>query len=260
MPSAAVGLARLAHKAVIGGKRRAHRAAGIARRRLDPDVVEVAVAQNLAIGDAIERHAAGKAEVSRLGLLGEAARHPQHRLIQHRLDRGRDVHVERRQQLVRASHRLAEQFGEPVVGHGETGAIVEIGHVEPERAVRLQVDQIVENELCVFRLAIGRQPHHLVFAGIDLEAGVVGGGRIQQAERMREMNFLKDLQLAAVADRGRGRRPFADAVHGQHRRALERRGVERRGGMAEMMLAEQEPRSGRTFRRIVLISSVSRLF
>ncbi len=35
---------------------------------------------------------------------------------------------------------------------------------------------------------------------------------------MREMDLLEDLELVAVADRGRGRGPFADAVHGQHRR------------------------------------------
>ena len=69
MPSRAVGLARLAHEDVIGRQRRAHRAAGIAGRRLDPDVLEMAVAQNLAVGDAIERHAAGQAQVSRPGLL-----------------------------------------------------------------------------------------------------------------------------------------------------------------------------------------------
>ena len=200
----------------------------------------MAVAQHLAVGDAIERHAAGEAQVSRSGLLGEAARQPQHGLIQHRLDRGRDIHVKRRQQLIRAAHRLAEQFGEPVVGHGEAGAIVEIGHVEPERAVGLQIDQMIENELCVFRLAVGREPHHLVFAGVDLEAGVIGRGRIQQAERMRKMDLLEDLEPVAVADRRRRRRPFADAVHGQHGGVLERRGIEGRRRVAQMMLAEQQ--------------------
>ena len=37
-----------------------------------------------------------------------------------------------------------------------------------------QIDQIVENEFLIFRLAVGREPHHLVFAGVDLEAGVIG--------------------------------------------------------------------------------------
>ena len=45
-------------------ERRAERAARIAGRRLDPDVLEGAVAQDLAVGDAIERDAAGEAEIA----------------------------------------------------------------------------------------------------------------------------------------------------------------------------------------------------
>ena len=52
-----------------------------------------------------------------------------------------------RQQLVRPAQRRAEQLGEALVRHRQPGAIVEIGHVEPERTVGLQVDQIVEDEL-----------------------------------------------------------------------------------------------------------------
>ena len=52
----------------------------------------------------------------------------------------------------------------------------------------------------VLRLAIGREPHHLVFAGVHLEAGVIGEGGVQQAERVREMNLLDDLEVVAVAD------------------------------------------------------------
>ena len=48
---------------VIGRERRAERAAGVAGRRLDPDVLERAVAQHLAVGDAVERHAAGQAQI-----------------------------------------------------------------------------------------------------------------------------------------------------------------------------------------------------
>ena len=111
--------------------------AGVARRRLNPDVFERAVAQHLAVGDAIERHAAGEAQVLRTGFLGEAARQPQHGFVQHRLDGGRNIHVKRRSAAVRGTHRLAEQLCEALVGHGQAGAIIEIRHVEPERAVRL---------------------------------------------------------------------------------------------------------------------------
>jgi hypothetical protein len=91
---------------MIGREGGSDRAAG---GRLNSDVLEAAVAKDLAIGDAIERHAAGKAEVFRSGLPGKVARQPQHGFIQHRLNRGRDIHVKGRQQLIRAAHRRTEQ-------------------------------------------------------------------------------------------------------------------------------------------------------
>ena len=64
MPSSwLVESARLALMQVVGGERRAERAAGVAGRRLDPDALEPAVAQHLAVGHAVERDAAGEAEV-----------------------------------------------------------------------------------------------------------------------------------------------------------------------------------------------------
>ena len=68
----AVELARLAELHVIGGERGAERAAGVAGRRLDPDALELAVAQDLAVGDAVERDAAGQAQV--LDAVGAATR------------------------------------------------------------------------------------------------------------------------------------------------------------------------------------------
>ena len=98
----------------------------------------------------------------------------------------------------------------------------------------------VADQLGVFRLAVGREPHHLVFAGVDLEAQVVGEGRVEQAERMREMDLAVDVDRIAVAQAGRGRRPFADAVHGEDRRGLEGRGIEGAGGVRLVMLGEHQ--------------------
>src|SRR3546814_3755097 len=79
------------------------------------------------------------------------------------LHRGGDVHVERDEQVaVGAARRLAEQVLESPVDHGEAGAIVEVALVEPEAAVRLQVDQPFQDQVLEARLAIGREAHHLV--------------------------------------------------------------------------------------------------
>jgi hypothetical protein len=133
-----------------------------------------------------------------------------------------------------------EERVEPAVRHGEAGAIVEVRHVEPERAVGLEVDQVLEDLLLEPRLAVGRKPHHLVLAGVDLEPRVVGEGRVEQPERMREVDLLVHLEPVAPADGRGGRRPLADAVHRQDHGLLERRREERARRMAQVVLAEQK--------------------
>ena len=78
--------------------------------------------------------------------------------------------------------------------HGEAGRVVEIALVEPERAVLLHVDHLVHDEVGVPWLAVGREPHDLVLAGVDLEARVVGEGRVEQTEAVRPMDLLHGLR------------------------------------------------------------------
>ena len=89
----AVGPARLILEQVIGRQRRPQGAPGIPGRRLDPDVLECTLAQHLAVGHAIERDAAGHAEILHAGLRRQAPRHPKHDLLGHRLNRGGQVHL-----------------------------------------------------------------------------------------------------------------------------------------------------------------------
>ena len=60
-------MARAVELEVIGGEGCSQRAAGISGRRLHPHFVEAQVAKHFAVGDAIERHAAGEAQVARAG-------------------------------------------------------------------------------------------------------------------------------------------------------------------------------------------------
>ena len=159
-------------------------------------------------------------------------------VFEHRLDRCRDVHVLLLEPSLGIARGPAEQRVEALVRHGQPGAIVEVVEIEAERAVGLEIDQVVANDLLVFRRAVGRKPHQLVLAGIDLEAGIVGEGGVEQAEAVREMDLLVDLEVFSIADGGRRGGPFADAVEGEDGGLVERRRIERGGGVAQMMLAE----------------------
>ena len=111
------------------------------------------------------------------------------------------------------------------VGHGGAAEKIKKGEVQPERAVGLHLNQVIVNGLCEFRLAIGRQPHEFVFAGIDAEAAIRGECGIEQPERVREAEFLQEFDLVALALSNGRRGPFADAVNGENGCLCKRRGI-----------------------------------
>ena len=234
------GWPRGAEFEVIGGQCRAERAAGIARRRLHPHMVELAVAQDLAVGDAIERHTAGEAQISHAGFGRQCTRQPQNDLFGDTLDRGGEVHVHAFDPLIVSARRHPEQCGKPLVGHAQPGAVVEILLIQAKAAVVLQIDQMIEDRLREARLAVGGEPHDLVLARIDAKAGEIGKGRVQETERMRKVDLLQNRDLVAGAEPGRGRRPFADPVHRQDHRRLKGRREKGRGRVAQMVLGKQQ--------------------
>ena len=216
--AASVDGARLIVELVMRGERGAQRSAGIARRGLNPDVLEMAVAQHLAVGHAVQRDAAGQAEIRHAGFGRERSREPKDHFFERRLDGCRDVHVLLRQRFGRLARRQAEQAMKARVGHRQAGAVIEIIQIQMEGAVGLHVDQVIEDLFGELWLAIGRQAHQLVLARIHLEAGVISERRIEQPERMRKVDFLQDFEPIAAAVSHRSCGPFADAIHGQDRR------------------------------------------
>jgi hypothetical protein len=101
--------------------------------------------------------------------------------------------------------------------------VVEVPLVERERAVVAQREQVVEDRVDVARLAVRGEPHHLVLARVDAEAGVVGERRVEQPERVGPALLA---QRSSVAPRPTPIDAVAhspDAVDGEHGRLLERR-------------------------------------
>ena len=107
-----------------------------------------------------------------------------------------------------------KSFVEALVGHRQAVVVREVLHVQLERAVLAQVDEVLEDLVVVLRLAVRRGAHHLVLGAVDLEAEVVGEGAVEQAERVREA----DLAGAARA-RCRARRPAWRSPTRRRRRA-----------------------------------------
>ena len=111
---------------------------------------------------------------------------------------------------------------------------VEVAQVEPE----LPAGQIFDERahlVDVARLAVRRQPHHLVLGVVHVEAEIRRDGAVKQAERMGKADLLEQLERGARAAPVRRRRPLADGIDGQDRGVAPAREVIRRGGVREMM-------------------------
>ena len=78
-------------------QRGAEGAAGIARGRLNPNLIEGLLAQDAPVADAVQRDAAGQTQIAQAGLAPREARHLQHHFLGDVLNRSRKIHFTLRQ-------------------------------------------------------------------------------------------------------------------------------------------------------------------
>src|SRR5262249_6884961 len=142
---------RFAAIAVPEAERDAERAARVACRRLDPDLIEDALAQDAAVADAIERDAACQTEIAQSGLALREARHLDHHLFGDLLNRARQVHFALRQLRLGGARRSAKQLRELLPGHRQGVWIGEVLHVHPQAAVVTDLDEMILDGLHVAR-------------------------------------------------------------------------------------------------------------
>ena len=114
----------------------------------------------------------------------------------------------------------------------------EVRQIHAERAVRLQVQEFVQDELPIDRLAVRSQPHELVLAAVHPEAGEVRERGVEQAERVRKAQLLPHAQLVAAANRDAPGRPLSHAVERHYGRLVEGRREERAGRVRLVVLQE----------------------
>ena len=216
------------------------RATGVAGRGLHPEVLERALAHDAAVRHAVEGHATGHHEILGAGEIVRVLHTPQHRGLADDLHRRREVHLPLRDELVVASRRSAEELVELGRGHRVAVAVVEVVEVEPDRAVVVDLHQLLEDQVDVLGIAVRRETHELVFAGVHLEARVVGEGGIQHADGVRVAKLSRQLDPVPPADPDGAGRPFPDAVECEDGRLVERRREERARRVRLVMIGERE--------------------
>ncbi len=154
--------------------------------------------------------------------------HTQHHLFCYLLDGTGQVHVALSQPRFRLSGRPAEELFEFFIRHRQPGTVIEIVHVQFERTVFLKVHQFIQYDVLINWLTVRGKPHNFVLPGVDLKSRVIGEGRIEQPERMGEMELGLNLNLIVPADTVACRRPLSHPVYCQKRSFLVRGGEESR--------------------------------
>src|SRR5207249_1865710 len=99
--------------------------------------------------------------------------------------------------------------------------------------------EIIINPLDVRRLAIRREAHQFVFAGVDPETAVGGKRGVKEPERMRKTQLFQHLYLATITASNCGGGPFTNSIDRQNRRFRKWRRKEGAGRVRLMMFGEE---------------------
>ncbi len=207
---------------VMDSKGRTQRAPRVSGCGLYPDIFERALSEQPPVCHTVQGHPARHAKIRKPGLPVETVAEPEHDVLKHVLERTGNVHLLPGHFGLWLSWRAIKESVEPAVGHREAGTVIEVVHVQPERAVVLDVYQIVQYLLCVQRAAVGCKSHDLVLAGIYPEPGVIGKRGIQKSQRVGESHLPQRCYGVVSARPCGGRCPFPDTVHTQYGRFIER--------------------------------------
>ena len=232
--------ARLLAQGVVDVVGDPHRSAGVAGRGLHEQLLEGCLADHAPVGDAVQGDAAGHAEAGEAGLLVDVAGHAEHDLLAHLLDGGGDVELPLRHPGLRLAGWPPEEVAEGAVGHGQAVVVGEVLHVELEGAVIVEMDDLLHDPVDVDRLPVGGEAHDLVLGAVDLEPEVVREGAVEQPEAVGEADLLEEGDVVPLAHAEGSGGPLADAVHREDGRLLERRDEEARGGVAHVVLGEED--------------------
>ena len=114
--------------------------------------------------------------------------------------------------------------------------MAEVAQVELEGAVVLELHDL-PHRVDEARLAVGREPHHLVLVAVVREAEILRQRLVEDAERMREVDAAVDREMRRPRPTPqRALREVAEAVDRDADRLVEGRDEEGRGQMREVML------------------------
>ena len=127
---------------VPDGVGRAKRTARVARGRLNPDVIENAGSEDFPVGNAIKRDAAGHHKILAAGQLPGGAGQAKDDVLGHLLNGERHIHVDLGNFRLRFAARDSKKLLPfCFVDHLQAGGVLEVIHIQKDRAIFSDVDQ-----------------------------------------------------------------------------------------------------------------------
>jgi hypothetical protein len=178
------------------------------------DIIEDTGVDEFAIGRAVQRDSAGQSDASHAGLLSKVSANMQHNSIETLLQGRRYIF------MVLGDLRLGRSPGYEVlvqIGAGRQVILAFLSRaVEPQnrnskRTIGAQLDRFLKESAETLRIAVRRQPHDLVFIGVEIEAQVQRHQGIQDANGIVGGNLAQLLELAVA------KLEYSEALHLSHR-------------------------------------------
>ena len=225
----------LARELVVHAQGGADGGAGIGGDGEHEDVVEQAALTKPAVHLHVQGDAAREAEALAARRHLEVPHQAQDAILQDALRFESQSFVDRLQggpALARRQPEQAHQMVGEAIGVGVRPVVNELGtHVIAPTVVSDRHHLLQRLAELAVRLAVGREPHHLVFAVVGLETEIFRDRRVEPAERIRDLDLVDQLHAVAGAEPDGGALgvPGAIDVHDQRlvvwRHVICRRGV-----------------------------------
>src|SRR5581483_75680 len=186
-----------------------------------------------AVRQRIERASTGKAQLAHAGTSRQFTNQSEKALLIDALERGRDVPMALREVgrwIARGTENLDQGWREDCSDVGAAvlprhvdafGKMPEVPQVEPKGAVRKCRDEPTQIRAEPW-LTVRGESHHLVLVTEVGEAQELRYRRVEEAERVREVHSLEDVDPMVVADCQHGGHEVAESIDGEAHRALER--------------------------------------
>jgi len=228
-------------------QRRAEGGAVVARGGLHVDLVEGPRTQQLPVRGAVQGYPARQREapLSRLGR--EMAAQVQHGPVEAGLQGGCHVAVHIGDLVVGTPRRhqvLGEMRARREVVLALAAVAVRAQQRNPDAAVRFQLDGVLEEVTEPLGVAVGGEPHDLVFVGVEVEAQVQRDERVQHADRVVRGDLGDPVEVSATRVVHGHALHLSHPIDHYHQALVPPRCVVRASGVREVVTDVMDPLRG----------------